>query len=350
MPGGEGVQGSFEGTLTFSLDGRCRSSTFEFVYGSEGYGSIKLEFDPFSLTKLQKDVSRFIGGYLAKEWLQNGPDKKKQFMKTSSRALVADVFQQENLNDCGVFMLENMLRSLSMDKNFLKKMAEASSESLKSFPWPTQGDITTRKHKLKEIAAKLFSACAEKGISDVEVVLKDNEELKAQVVASLTDSKTKSSNLGQFEGNLHSELAARQIDKEKVEEEYRRKEDAVQQRREDERRRREELRQKEEDERRNGPNKPKPIGERDSSDERSISPAKRKKKLSPVRKKKAAPSDSESDRHRKKKDTDKDRGKEKAREKDKKGKKSKRRRSSSGSDSRSRSRSSSRSRSTRRKR
>merc|ERR1712050_806397 len=110
-----------------------------------GYKKVQFEFDPFVLTKLQKTVSRFLGGYLAKEWTENGPDRKTKFEKQSARALVADVHQQENLNDCGVFVLENTLRSLSMKPSFLKTMASASLQVLKTFPWPTQQDITVRK-------------------------------------------------------------------------------------------------------------------------------------------------------------------------------------------------------------
>ncbi|CAE7941467.1 unnamed protein product [Symbiodinium sp. KB8] len=168
--------GEYDGTLSFSLDGRVRSSSFVLHYGETGYSPITLQFDPFALTKLQKDVSRFVGGYLAKEWEVNGPDRKKRYEKTSARvlsfletgkevvglatsnngllgcglvsvmrlrfafekwvsapmlparALVADVHQQENLNDCGVFVLENMLRSLSMKKDFLKQMSSATPQ------------------------------------------------------------------------------------------------------------------------------------------------------------------------------------------------------------------------------
>eukprot|EP00439_Symbiodinium_sp_Y106_P061111 s486_g9.t1 len=148
MAGGDGVAGEYDGTLSFSLDGRVRSSSFVLHYGETGYSPITLQFDPFALTKLQKDpdVSRFVGGYLAKEWEVNGPDRKKRYEKTSARALVADVHQQElsptavfffhlafmvkieNLNDCGVFVLENMLRSLSMKKDFLKQMSSATPQ------------------------------------------------------------------------------------------------------------------------------------------------------------------------------------------------------------------------------
>lgn len=292
MPGADGVQGRFQGTLTFALDGRCRSSIFELRYGEEtaqelanrglgmkeGYAPIRIEFDPFTLTKLQKDVSRYLGGYLAKEWEMHGPSKTLRFEKQSARALVADVHQQENLNDCGVYVLENTLRALSLSREFLKAMAEASPKVLKSYPWPTQKDITARKEKLRAIVARLFAVAAEKGTSDVEKLLKDDPELKSEVVSSLTDAE-RSTELDKWSDKLQKELAARQVDKQKQEEELRRKEEAVQERRAEERRRREEEAKRLEEERleikRSGPPR------KPSSRSRSGKKSKKSKKAPP---------------------------------------------------------------------
>lgn len=213
MQGQEGVPGTFEGTLTFELDGRIRSSVFELVYGVEGYTPVRMEFDPFELTKLQKTVSRFLGGYLAKEWEENGPNKKVKFDKTSARALCADVCQQENLNDCGVFVLENILRSLSMSKEFLQKMGSATPEVLKSFPWPIQSEITKRKEELKAITARLFAAAAAKGIGDIEALIKDDKELRAEVTAALTDAHKDGNELDKWSDNLTNQIAAAQVAK-----------------------------------------------------------------------------------------------------------------------------------------
>jgi len=189
---------------------------------------LKLEFDPFVLTKMQKNVSRFLGGYLAKEWETNGPAKKMRFEKQSARALVADVHQQENLNDCGVFVLENTLRSISMQGEFLKSMAGASPQVLRSFPWPSQEDITARKEKLKAITARLFAAATDKGTTDLDAVLKDNSELRAEVLASLTDMEAREANLKAWAGNLQKELASRQQDKDAMDAEAKRKEEQIQ--------------------------------------------------------------------------------------------------------------------------
>jgi len=212
MQGSEGVRGTFEGTLTFELDGRIRSSVFELMYGAEGYAPIKLQFDPFELTKLQKTVSRFVGGYLSKEWEENGPSKKVKFDKTSAQALVADVCQQENLNDCGVFVLENILRSLSMQTDFLKKMGSATPEVLKTFPWPTQSEISARKAKLKAITGRLFQAAASKGTGDIEAVMKGDALLRQEAKTALTEDR-ESGELDQWSVNLTQEIAARQVDK-----------------------------------------------------------------------------------------------------------------------------------------
>jgi len=252
MGGTQGVSGCFEGTITFALDGRVRSSSFQLLYGESGYGSIMLEFDPFVLTKMQKNVSRFLGGYCAKEWESHGPDKTVKFEKQSARALVADVYQQENLNDCGVFVLENTLRSLSMQGDFLKKMASASPMVLKSFPWPSQQEITTRKVKLKACVAALFAAAADKGSSDVDLLLKDNAQLRADVLASLTDAKEREDQMALWNRSLSKELAARQQDKDAQEAETKKKEEMVQARRLEERLKKEEAIQKKEEDRRAG--------------------------------------------------------------------------------------------------
>merc|ERR1711879_74075 len=135
----------------------------------------------------------------------------QRFEKQSARALVADVHQQENLNDCGVFVLENTLRSLAMKPSFLRVMAKASPDVLQTFPWPSQEDITARKMKLKGIVARLFEVAAETGTSDVEKVLKNNALLQKEVLDSLTDAR--GSELDKWSDKLQSSLAARQVDK-----------------------------------------------------------------------------------------------------------------------------------------
>jgi len=294
MPGDEGVPGRFEGTLTFALDGRVRSSTFDLDYGEEGYTRVRLQFDPFTLTKMQKNVSRYLGGYLAKEWEVNGPTKNKRFEKQSARALVADVHQQENLNDCGVFVLENVLRSLSMKPDFLKTMAEASPEVLKTFPWPFQADITARKAKLKAIVARLFAAGAEKGTSDVEKLLKEDAELRAEALRSLTDEIEE--DLDKWSGQLQKELAARHVDKDNEKAQLKRKEEEAQARRDEERRKKEEEERKVQEEKKKQPKR------RPASPSSSPSRPKRKKS-EPVKKKSKPPSEdsSSSDRRKKKK-------------------------------------------------
>jgi len=304
MPGDDHVPGRFQGTLTFALDGRCRSSSFELRYSHEGYSPIKIEFDPFTLTRLQKDVSRYLGGYLAKEWDMNGPTKSLRFEKQSARALVADVYQQENLNDCGVYVLENTLRALSLRREFLRSMAEASPQVLKSYPWPSQQDITARKFKLKGIVARLFAAAAEKGTSDVEKLMKDDPTLRQEVTQSLTTETV--AEVDMWGSKLQKELAARQIDKEKEEAEKKRKEEIVNARREEERKKREEEERAKEEERlrikREGPDRelpPKKKKKKAASSSRSSSRSRsRDKKKKTQRKGKGGSSGSSDDSRR----------------------------------------------------
>ena len=298
MGGDDDVAGEYEGTLSFALDGRVRSSTFVLHYGEGGYSPITLQFDPFALTKLQKDVSRFVGGYLAKEWEVNGPDRKKRWEKPSARALVADVHQQENLNDCGVFVLENMLRSLSMKKDFLKQMSSATPKVLKTFPWPSQAEITVRKGKLRAIVARLFAAGAEKNTGDVEKLLKEDDELRKAVLVSLTEEREEE--MEKWATDLQKQLASRQVDKENAEAEMKRKEEAVQERRDEERRKKEEEARKAEEIRLMG--KRPPGSKRTPSRSRSKKKDKKKKKASAKKKKdEESGSDSESDASVKKK-------------------------------------------------
>lgn len=281
MCGDDDVAGEYEGTLSFALDGRVRSSTFVLHYGEGGYTPITLQFDPFALTKLQKDVSRYVGGYLAKEWEVNGPDRKKRYEKTSARALVADVHQQENLNDCGVFVLENMLRSLSMKKDFLKQMSSATPKVLKTFPWPSQEEITARKGKLRAIVARLFAAGADKGTGDVEKLLKEDDELRKAVLVSLTEEREEE--MEKWATDLQKQLASRQVDKEAAEAEMKKKEEAIQARRDEERMRKEEEARKAEEIRLMG--KRPPGSKRTPSRSRSKKKDKKKKKPSKKTKK-----------------------------------------------------------------
>merc|ERR1712061_630154 len=107
-----------------------------------------------------------------------------------------------------------------------------------SFPWPTQQDITSRKSKLKAIVARLFAAAAEKGTTDVEVILKGDSALKLDVIKSLTHDD-QGGDIDSWSNKFQEELAKRQLDKEKEEAEAKKKEEAIQRRRDEERRKRE---------------------------------------------------------------------------------------------------------------
>eukprot|EP00811_Abedinium_folium_P032787 NODE_5804_length_1733_cov_14.627024.p1 GENE.NODE_5804_length_1733_cov_14.627024~~NODE_5804_length_1733_cov_14.627024.p1 ORF type:complete len:498 (-),score=176.91 NODE_5804_length_1733_cov_14.627024:240-1535(-) len=309
LAGSEGVAGRFDGTLTFALDGRCRSSSFQLSYGQHGYPPLLLEFDSFQLTKMQKTVTRFLGGYLYKEWEVNGGKKTTVFLKQSTRALVADVYQQENLNDCGVFVLENGLRSCTLQADFLRSMASASTEALKSFPWPTQQDITARKSKLKAITARLFAVAAEKNDNNVEKLLEDGQ-LKAEVLASLVDDHG-DAGIDEWQDKLKDELAARQVDKDIKDKELKERDQKVQLRREEERLRREEEAAKAEAERLRGKTPPRAARALSSSNSSSRSRSRRHDRSRSGKKKKKKDKDKDKKKKKEKKKKDKDKGKSK---------------------------------------
>merc|ERR1712176_700454 len=174
-------------------------------------------------------------------------------------------------------------------------MAEATPQILKSFPWPTQADITVRKQKMKAIVARLFSAAAEKGKGDVEQLLKDDPGLKAEVLKSLTDDDQKGGELAQWSDNFTKELAKRQLDKEKEEAEAKKKEEAIQARRDQERAKREEEERRAAEDRREGRGEVRKKVKRPHEKlSRSIS-HKRDEKTDKKKKKKASSSEDESE-------------------------------------------------------
>jgi hypothetical protein len=65
----------YQGILEFKMDGRSRAETFVLNYGP-GFEPINLKFDATTLSRFQKDVSRYLGGFLKKEWQER--EKKGQ--------------------------------------------------------------------------------------------------------------------------------------------------------------------------------------------------------------------------------------------------------------------------------
>eukprot|EP00434_Breviolum_minutum_P021303 symbB.v1.2.018795.t1/scaffold1515.1/size114345/3 len=188
---------------------------------------------------------------------------------------------------------------------------------LKTFPWPSQAEITVRKGKLRAIVARLFAAGAEKNTGDVEKLLKEDDELRKAVLVSLTEEreeemeKARGSQTRPIGGvvdvvgyrwatDLQKQLASRQVDKENAEAEMKRKEEAVQERRDEERRKKEEEARKAEEIRLMG--KRPPGSKRTPSRSRSKKKDKKKKKASAKKKKdEESGSGSESDASVKKK-------------------------------------------------
>jgi len=179
-----GQPGRYEGQLEFALDGRCKASNFDFHY-SPGFGfdEIPLQFDAFNLSKVQKNVTRMLGGFLKKEWEKE--EHKASFEKKRVRAAMVNAPQQENLYDCGVFVLENVLCILQQGKEYVDKISEdpTSEEAL----WVGQAEVRHRRKRLVDCLGICFEACARVGTVDLNKVLEEDADLKEKVKACLTD-------------------------------------------------------------------------------------------------------------------------------------------------------------------
>ncbi len=132
-PGRAGAEDSLEyqGILEFKMDGRCKAENFVLEYGN-GFKPIELTFDASELSQYQRQVSRFLGGFLKKEWQERekkGKKEAKYFDKSRMRAICINAPQQENLNDCGVFVLENVLRILDADSGYPRQSSTAEIDN-----------------------------------------------------------------------------------------------------------------------------------------------------------------------------------------------------------------------------
>merc|ERR1712232_218086 len=92
---------------------------------------------------------------------------------------------QENSNDCGYFILEQILRVLPLPATALRVLASKGAEDLAMLPWPSQEEVADRKVKLREALGTLFEAAHKADNNDVEGLLKSDVELRAKVRAAL---------------------------------------------------------------------------------------------------------------------------------------------------------------------
>lgn len=176
--------GRYQGQLEFELDGRCKASLFHFTY-SPGFGfpSIQLEFDAFSLSKMQKNVTRMTSGFLKKEWEKE--NRKIAYDKSKVRAAMVNAPQQENLYDCGVFVLENILILLQQGEDYLARIA-ADPTNVDIARWCGQAEVRHRRRRLVDCLSICFQEAATKKSSDISVLLKDSD-FRQKVKDCLTD-------------------------------------------------------------------------------------------------------------------------------------------------------------------
>jgi len=190
-PGDDGVHGCMQGSLEFDLGSSAGLiGEYGFEHGERGMylpmSQIRLQ-TPES-TPFQKDVGRFLGGYLAQEWDSNRSENQTDsFDMTRSEAniLRPDVPQQENANDCGYFILEQIFLVLQLPAHLLRVLAQASVSDISQLPWPSQEQIAHRKSQLKEALGDLFATAFRDGTCDVELLLQNNPALRAQTYARL---------------------------------------------------------------------------------------------------------------------------------------------------------------------
>lgn len=192
--GDVGRPGQIEGTIEFALDSPARMCTeYTLHYGGPGVYSpeprLTMRRDPGSF---QKEVSRFLGGYMAKEWevsRQEGSDQRRAYnvLQVESEVRLPDVPQQETSNDCGYFILEQILMSLQLTPEDFRILSQAPADLVARLPWPSQKDIARRKARLREAIDALSAAANAANTADVEVLLKGDEALRHRIQAALWD-------------------------------------------------------------------------------------------------------------------------------------------------------------------
>lgn len=197
--GSQGVAGRVEGVLEFSLGSSSRTSgDYSFDFGEHNsYGPPARVQVRRERNKFQSDAVRFLGGFVAKEWETAGTgeaneESQKRNASYDERRLDAgfrmpDVPQQETANDCGFFILEQILRVLQLTPDSCRVLARAGAEMITTLPWPTQKEVTQRKVKLREALSALFSAADQALTDDVETLLKADASLRLRVQSCMWD-------------------------------------------------------------------------------------------------------------------------------------------------------------------
>lgn len=192
--GGDGQPGMVDGYLHFELDSEANVSgehTLEYA-GMGLFGPpLRLRMTR-TITNFQRQVARFLRGYLHKEWAlragQEAPPPEDEDAHEQATRL-PDVPQQETANDCGYFILEHIFQVLQLAPKTLKWLSRASVEDMSSLPWPSQEEVTRRKDKLREGLGAMFEAAQRYRVSDVEVLLKKDADLRETLHNTFHDNE-----------------------------------------------------------------------------------------------------------------------------------------------------------------
>lgn len=202
--GCEGQPGALEGSLGFRLDRRGAAKTGG-LYTWE-YGDVSDDYQPplklrmgQKPTPCQSQVARFLEGYLEREReteagsavARSTDDKTLEDAdaykpsKVEEAICLPGVPQQETSHDCGFFILEMIMRALQLSSQDWRDLASASSVEIAMLPWPSQKQVLRRKAMLREALDTLVDAAKKCGSGDVEVLLRADAGLKAQLRSAL---------------------------------------------------------------------------------------------------------------------------------------------------------------------
>ncbi|CAD7967084.1 unnamed protein product [Amoebophrya sp. A120] len=183
---GSGVL-QYRGMLEFLVDSRDDfTGQFQFRYGPS-WEPIGLEFDGYALSKFQKEVARYLQGMMKKEWERAKEKEKKAlklFDKTLIKAVAVDAPQQENLNDCGVFVLENCLNLLCQGNDYPNQILHNPLNP--ELKWVGQIEVRHRRRQLLTCVQHLFQMKEMLGTADIEEMLKKEGNLAQQLYDFLT--------------------------------------------------------------------------------------------------------------------------------------------------------------------
>eukprot|EP00929_Paragymnodinium_shiwhaense_P007596 TRINITY_DN111506_c0_g1_i1.p1 TRINITY_DN111506_c0_g1~~TRINITY_DN111506_c0_g1_i1.p1 ORF type:complete len:848 (-),score=284.16 TRINITY_DN111506_c0_g1_i1:17-2560(-) len=194
--GGYGTPGHLEGVLDFALESSVLTSGEYVLNFGEGnmYGPAPRLRVERGATPFQTTVAKYLGGYLAKEW-ETGEavwgarrgNANYDAERVMAALRVPDTPQQETANDCGYFMLEQILLALQLTADGFRTLARASTEMVTTLPWPTQKDIDRRKLRLLSALEAVFSKADEEGTDDVEALFVKDAGLRAKVQSAMYD-------------------------------------------------------------------------------------------------------------------------------------------------------------------